>query len=127
MPESPKPNRGLFSSIPIQAFSIPLMILAYWFFFSPKPPKPIRALRAGSQTIATDEVQALVGLSAADLRERIGKPGNVQLRSSPLWGNQPNAEECWRYMNRVLHEDSGTKLGLAVYLTEGRCIKAATF
>jgi hypothetical protein len=127
MTEPTRPQKGFFSSIPRQAYSIPLMILAYWFFFSPKPPKPIGALRAGSQAIATDEVQTLVGLSAADLRERIGKPDNVQLRSSPLWGNQPNAEECWRYTNRVLHEDSGTKLGLAVYLTGGRCIKAATF
>lgn len=111
----------------MQVYSIPLMVLAYWFFFSPKPPKPIRALRAGSQTIATDEVQTLVGLSAVDLRERLGKPSNVQLRSSPLWGNQPNADECWRYMQRVLHEASGTKLGLAVYLTEGKCVKASTY
>ena len=127
MTETPTPRRSVFSSLPMQVYSIPLMVLAYWFFFSPKPPKPIRALRAGSQTIATDEVQTLVGLSAADLRERLGKPSSVQLRSSPLWGNQPNADECWRYSDRVLHDDSGTKLDLAVYLTGGKCVLAGTF
>lgn len=127
MTEDKRPKRGFFSSLPIQVYSIPLFFLAYWYFFPAKAPKPISTMRAGSLAFSTDEVQTLVGLSAADIRERLGKPSSVQLRSSPLWANQPNADECWRYSNRVLHDDSGTKLDLAVYLTAGKCVKASTY
>lgn len=123
---TPAQKSGL-ASLPIQIYSIPLMFLLYWFLFPAKAPNQIKALRAGSITFKTQEVQTLVGMRAADLRLRLGKPGSVQLRSSPLWGSQPNADECWRYSKRVLHEDSGTKLGLVVYLTSGSCVKAGTF
>lgn len=121
-PDTPKRTR-----FPTYWLSGAATIVLIWFFSSTNAPQPIKAMRAGSSTITTTEVRSLVGLTAADVRSRLGKPGSVQLRSSPLWGNQPNADECWRYMNRVTHKDSGTKLGVALYLSKGRCIKADTF
>lgn len=83
---------------------------------------------AGFQTISDSETSSLVGLSTNNLRQRLGKPNDVETSSSyslsprDLEGAADTPDESWTYYRKVDHEASGTKMTLSCDVRDGNCV-----
>lgn len=96
--------------------------------FNSEGPTVGKDVRAGFQTISVNDANSLVGLSASELRQTLGKPDDVQLPSryalkSHNSGNEAATPgERWIYFRKVNHEASGTKMGLSCDIQDGNCV-----